>query len=145
MSDYENRLEQGLTQRLNRDSAERENQRLAAVREEQRKRERAAQEAEAKRVADEAAKRRAEFEAQRVAQAKKQAAEDKARERERYLAAGGDPDDFAADWPAIRAHLIAQRIAEQEKRIARPQDYMHGAGGGFTQSLTPHTPPSQQH
>jgi hypothetical protein len=53
MSDYENRLEQGLTQRLNRDSAERENQRLAAVREEQRKRERAAQEAEAKRVARE--------------------------------------------------------------------------------------------
>jgi hypothetical protein len=44
--------------------------------------------------------------------ARKQVAVDKEGERSRYIAAGGSPDDFEADYPAIRAALMAQRMAE---------------------------------
>jgi hypothetical protein len=55
---------------------------------------------------------RERLEQQRIELAKKQASEDKAREHERYVSAGGDPANFEEDYPEIRRLLIAPlRIA----------------------------------
>jgi len=56
---------------------------------------------------------------------REQAAKDKEAERVRYIAAGGSPDDFEADYPAMRAKLMAERILAAESRLAHPRDYMN--------------------
>jgi len=102
------------------------------AREAEEKRQRLAKEAHEKKLMDE-----------RLQMAREQAEADKQREYKRYIAAGGSPDDFEADYPEIRRLLIAKRIAEQENRVANIRDYMHGLGGGHSESLKPMTPPSQ--
>jgi hypothetical protein len=64
-----------------------------------------------------------------------EAAETKALERERYIAASGSPNDFEEDYPAIRVRLMAERMLERERRAAHPRDYRHGLSGGTTQPV----------
>jgi hypothetical protein len=56
--------------------------------------------------------------------AKKQAAEDKARLRKEYISVGGDPDSFDDFYEREMPRIIAERLIERERRIARPgRDY----------------------
>jgi hypothetical protein len=73
-----------------------------------------------KREAEEDQRREAarqEREQARIEAAKVEAAKLKNELRERYIAAGGDPDHFEEDYPALRQQVLARRLAEQERAV----------------------------
>lgn len=85
---------------------------------------------EAQEAAKQAAVERTERARQLEASLKEQALRD-------YIEAGFSPESFEADWPAIRASLAAEKIAERRNRAASPRDYMDGyVPGGRSENIT---------
>jgi hypothetical protein len=108
------------------------------AKQERAKRERERREAEERARAEAQAKRDAEIKAEREDAARKQAAEDKARVREDYILAGGDPDAFEEFWKIKGAEIVAERMRARMARVAHPRDYMSGGvPGGHIEPLTP--------
>jgi hypothetical protein len=90
---------------------------------------------EKQREAEEAAKRAAEKRAEHARQLEAEAKQGTLRE---YIEAGFSPESFEADWPAIRAALAAEKMAERRNRAASPRVYMDGyVPGGRSENITP--------
>jgi hypothetical protein len=85
---------------------------------------------EAEDAAEQAAEECAEHARQLEAEAKQSALQE-------YIDAGFSPESFEADWPAIRARLAAEKIAERRNRAANPRLYIDGyVPGGCSENIT---------
>lgn len=59
----------------------------------------------------------------------KQEAEQRQRAKRAFIDAGGEPDDFEAEWPSIRDSMKEEEIKEFIKKSLRPTQ---GSGAGVS-------------
>jgi hypothetical protein len=74
---------------------------------------------------------------ERAESARQLEAEAKQRALQGYIYAAFSPESFETDWPAIRARLAAENIAQRRSRAASPRVYMDAyVPGGRSENIT---------